>query len=541
MFNLSEQKIESITQLLEPFDQNNAPGLALGIIQKGKFILKKCIGLANVEDQVTITSQTVFDVGSMAKQFTAACIALLIEQGEVFLEDNVAQFFPQMPDYGHAIRLKHLVYHTSGLQDYLELAYLKGLNDYAYYDSNFALQLVFSQSVLNFIPGSEEHYSNTNYLLLGQIIQSVSGQNLRQFAADRLFKPLGMHQTFFQDNANEIIPQRAIGYAVTQTNQLERFTSGISVVGDGGLYTSLDDLLLWDHNFYQNQLGEKKASFNNLLITPGVLNDGTRFDYGFGLLLGNYKGMPIQRHGGAFAGYCAEMLRFPEEQLSVICLANRSALAPWMLVEQIANILFGLEQAAITETKSSFSPNNFEPLKDLPQALLTQYVGYYDLGAASPLEIIQQENNLLLRYGAEDELPIVPQTSEVFLQPAYDIEIRFVNFQPEKAPFLIFKTPQQEIIAAKVPAFNQAFPALDAYVGNYYCSSLKVIYCLFIEDNVLYLSIDFGKSISLHFSEADFAETILGILRFFKNDQKQVSGFWLNTERANHLEFVKLP
>ncbi|HAS41444.1 MAG TPA: hypothetical protein DCS93_13245 [Microscillaceae bacterium] len=530
-----------IEQLLQPFDQNNSPGLALGIIQKEAFVFKKCLGLANLEDQVPITSQTVFDVGSMAKQFTAACVALLIEQGEVLLEDGIEQFFPQMPDYGHSIKLKHLIYHTSGLQDYLELAYLKGLDDYAHYDADFALQLIFSQPILNFIPGSEERYSNTNYLLLGQIVQLVSGQSLRQFAADNIFTPLGMHQTFFQDNANELVPHRAIGYAISPADQVEKFVSGSSVVGDGGLCTSLDDLLKWDHNFYHNQLGEKKANFNDLLLTPGILNDGTRFDYGFGLLLGNYKGVFAVRHGGAFAGYCAEMIRFPQEQLSIVCLANRSALAPWTLVEQVANILFDFEQNTDTKTSIHPSPNSFEPLKNIPKTLLEQYIGYYDLGAASPLEIIQKEEKLLLKYGAEDELTILPKTPQVFLETNYDIEIQFVNFQPDKKPFLVFKTAQQEIIAAKIPAPNQVFSDLTTYTGDYYCASLKVVYCLFMKDNALYLSIDFGKPMSLHFSEADFAETILGILRFFRDSQQQVTGFWLNAERTDHLEFIKLP
>ncbi|OJJ15596.1 hypothetical protein BKI52_37570 [marine bacterium AO1-C] len=539
MFNLSEQQIDAINQLIEPFDQNNSPGFAFGVIHQGKFVLKKCLGLANIEDHIPITSQTVFDVGSMAKQFTAACLALFIEQEEIHLEDDIAQFFPQMPDYGHALKLKHLVYHTSGLKDYLELAYLKGLDDYAHYDTDFALNLIFSQPDLDFIPGNEERYSNSNYVLLGQVIQSVSGQSLRQFAAQHIFTPLGMHQTLFQDNAREVIPHRAIGYGATQANNFEVFTSGVSVVGDGGLRTSLDDLLQWDQNFYHNLLGKKDSSFTDLLCAPGSLNDGTHFDYGFGLILGTYQGMLTQRHGGAFAGFCAELIRFPSKQLSIVCLANQSDVAPWTLVEQIANILFDVGQE--TKKVAQEATNvDFQPVENLSEALLTQYVGHYDLGAASPLEIVKKETHLFLRYGAEDELSILPKTPQTFVELDYGIEITFMNFQPDKVPFLIFKASQQEIIAAKVAPPSRAFGNFDAYVGDYYCASLKVVYCLFIEDNVLYLNINFDKKTPLYFSETDFAETTLGIIRFFKNNHQQIAGFWLNTERADHLEFIKL-
>ena len=536
---LSDTQSTAIQQLIHSFESNNSPGMALGIIHKGAFVFQQCVGLANLEDRIPITSHTVFEVGAMAKQFTAACLALLIEQGKVDLEDNIAPFFPQMPNYGHTIQLQHLVYHTSGLPDYLELAHLKGLGNDAHYDSDFALKLVFSQPHLAFLPGEEERYCNTNYLLIGQIIQSISGLGLRQFAAHHIFDPLKMHQTFFQDNAHEVIPNRAIGYSVSETQHSEVFPAGINVIGDGGLRTSLDDLLQWDQNFYQNKLGQQTESFNRLLLRPGSLNDGTRFDYGFGLILSDYCGMPTQRHGGVFAGFCAEMIRFPNAQLSIICLSNQANMTPWTLVEQVAAIVFDLEPKANSPRNNAWAVD-LQPATDLPEELLEQYVGYYDLGAASPLEVIKKEGALLLRYGAEEELLIVPKTSQVFVEPSYNITIKFFNFDSKGAPFLLFKTPEQEIIAAKVLPPNQTIGDLNHYQGNYYCASLKVVYCLFIEDNLLYLSIDFAPAIPLYFSEADFAETGLGIIHFFRDNQNQVNGFWLNTEHIHHLEFKKL-
>ena len=537
---LSETQIRKINQLFIQFEQEGSPGVALGIIHQGTFILKRGYGLANIEDNIPISSQTIFNVGSVAKQFTATCAALLIEQGDLSLEDSIATYFPQMPDYGHKILIRHLIYHTSGLRDYQELVYLKGLDDHSCYDSDFALRLLFSQTTLNFAPGEEERYSNSNYLLLGQIIQLVSGKSLRQFAEECIFTPLGMKNTFFQDNFAEIIPNRAIGYALNQSNDFEAFTSKIDVVGDGGLRTNLDDLLLWDQNFYRNTLGSNNASLINLLTAPGQVNDGTQFNYGFGLILGNYHGMAIQRHGGAFAGYCAEMLRFPKEQTTVICLANLSNLSPWVLAEQVAHVLFDLPQANIEGEENNDGVVGFEPLEEISADLLKQYVGYYDLGAASPLEIVTENGMLLLKYNEEESLPLLAKSTKVFIEPTFQVELQFKNFHSDKSSFLIFKTSQQEIIAAKVNYSQAVSFDLTTYTGNFYCEALKVVYSLFIQENNLYLAIDFQKPITIHLSDANFADTTLGIIHFFRNDENQVLGFWLSTEQSDRLQFIKL-
>jgi CubicO group peptidase (beta-lactamase class C family) len=526
----------SIDQLFAQLPTQNAPGLTLAVIQEAKCVLQQNYGLANLAHQTPIDSNTVFDVGSMAKQFTAACVALLIEEGHLSLEDQVASFFAEMPHYGYPLQVKHLVYHTSGLKDYLELAYLRGMDEHAYYSTQYALQLLFNQPDLNFVPGDEERYSNSNYLLLGQIVETVSGQSLRAFAHENIFAPLGMHHTHFHDCFAEVVSHKAIGYQPNAQGGYHEFTSKIDVVGDGGLYTTIEDLIIWNQNFYHNQLGKQSSNLIKLMTTPGRLNDDTAFEYGFGLILGQYKGKTAHRHGGAFAGYCAELLRFPQEELSVIVLANLASLAPWTIAEQVADVFLGNEANAET-----IAPAPPPTAVELSQQLLEQYAGGYDLGAATPLEVIHESGQLQLKYGAEDILWLTAQTENTFIEPEYNIRVQFRQSKGAQVPFMIFKTPDQEIIAAKVPlksAIDES--ALQPYVGNYYCEALKVIYALEATPQGLQLSIDFHPPRLLHLTDVDFAENSMGTFRFFRHDNQSIREFTLNTGRADYLQFVKL-
>lgn len=533
--------LENFIDQLFPQLSDNTPGCVLAVIHKGKFAFQKSYGLANLGEHVAITADTVFDVGSVAKQFTAACIALLVERKELDLEDDIRAFFSDMPDYSYPILLKHLLHHTSGLKDYQELAYLKGLDEHTYYDTAYATRLLFNQPDLNFVPGDEERYSNSNYMLLGQVVEFVSGLSLREFADQHIFEPLGMLDTHFHDRFAEIVPRFAVGYVPDGAGDYEEFTSKIDVVGDGGLYTTLNDLLRWDQNFYANQLGNQSPALLQLMTTPGRLNDDIAFDYGFGLILGTYEDKPVQRHGGVFAGYCSEMIRFPQEQLTVVCLANLATIAPWTVAEEVADLFFGNASEVIGQASTAPAPGDFEPVQNVNEVSMEEFVGGYDLGAATPLEVIQEEGNLMLKYGAEDILTLFAKSETVFFEPEYSILVQFRKSAGAGVPFMVFKTPDQEIIAAKVPVKKMVdTQALKIYEGDYYCEALRMVYRLFVDEKGLQVSIDFNPPVLLHLTETDFAEGSLGSIQFFRKEDSSIREFNLNSGRADYLRFVRL-
>lgn len=313
----------AVDALFADYDRPDTPGCALGVIRDGDFVYRRGYGQANLEYDLPITSRSVFRTGSVGKQFTAAAIALLDESGDLDLDDPVSRFFPEFPDWADRMTVRQLVLHTSGIRDYLELAFLSGKGDDAdYYTDQWVLDLLARQRETNFPPGTEYLYSNSGYLLLAHIVKRVSGQSLREFAAARVFGPLGMQDTHFHDDHREIVPRRASGYAPADAGFRISMTT-LDMVGDGGVFTTIDDLLLWDRNFYENRLGGG-AAFIERLTTPGRLNDGKVLDYAFGLGVQAYRGLRLVEHGGSFVGYRAASIRFPDERLSTFVLCNRS-------------------------------------------------------------------------------------------------------------------------------------------------------------------------------------------------------------------------
>lgn len=337
----------SVDSLFATWDKTTSPGCALGVIRNGELIYKRGYGMANLDFGIANSPQSVFRIGSTSKQFTAACILLLEQEGELSLEDDIHKYFPELPDYGAPIRISHLVHHTSGIRDYLTLFYLAGYDsDDYYYTDDDVLQMIFRQKTLNFAPGTEYLYSNSGYFLLGQIVRRITGKSMRDYAHERIFKPLGMENTHFHDDHKAVVRNRAYGYA-PNGNGFEISMTTLDMIGDGGIFTTVEDLLKWDRNFYDSKVGG--VAFISKMTEVGRFRDGsmvvtnrdsTAF-YASGLSVGAYGGLPTVRHGGAFVGYRAEMLRFPEQRFTVICLANLATFRPGDLCEKVAQVYLG--------------------------------------------------------------------------------------------------------------------------------------------------------------------------------------------------------
>ena len=326
-----------VDQIFSVYDKSGSPGCSLGVIRDGEFVYRKAYGLANLELGVPLSPQSVFYMGSVSKQFTAAAIALAAEQGYLSLDDDVHKYIPELPDYGHVITLRQMIHQTSGLRDFYTLLGLSN-HDATDFDSpEDIFRIVVRQKGLNNVPGDEWIYSNTNYFLLGIVAKRATKKSLAEFAAENIFKPLGMSHTLFYDDHTLVVPGRVAAYdSALHDNFRVDWSTTFSVVGAGGLMSSVDDLLLWDKNFYANRLG--KGTLVQELQTPGVLDDGNKISYAMGLVLGNYRGLPIVEHGGALFGYRTELLRFPEQKFSVICLCNIASAVPENLARKVADI-----------------------------------------------------------------------------------------------------------------------------------------------------------------------------------------------------------
>lgn len=317
----------------------DSPGCAVAVVRSGVIETARSYGLANVEHRVPITAATVFDIGSTSKQFTAACILLLAREGKVDLDADIRAYLPQFAtSRTPATTVRQLVHHTSGIRDYITLTVLAGrpiVNDYT---EDEIVELLARQRRLDFKPGTKWSYSNSGYFLLGEIVRAVSGASLRSFAAENIFGPLGMADTRFLDDFAEVIPNRASGYSAPGDGSFRLALSVWDVVGDGAVWTTVDDLAIWDRQFYECDLPGGN-DFIADLTTPGHLANGKPLDYAFGLVVGNHRGARIVQHGGSWAGFRAQLLRFPEHRLSVVVLANLASIDAGGKAMELAELL----------------------------------------------------------------------------------------------------------------------------------------------------------------------------------------------------------
>jgi CubicO group peptidase (beta-lactamase class C family) len=328
-----------VDSMLVPFASQRTPGgCAVGVTRDGALTFQKAYGLADVASGTPLTSSTRFYIASLSKQFTAMSVVLLVEDGKLSLDDTVQKWVPELPTFNRPITIRQLLHHTSGLRDYMTLLAVSGWPSDGELTEQQFLDLVHRQKTLNFTPGDEFLYSNTGYALLSIVVKRASGESLRDFAARRIFAPLGMRSTEFRDNLAETIPDRAVGYETTESGVVET-NPRIEVVGDAGVYSTVEDLAKWMGNFQNPRVGGPAAIA--MMTEPGRLNNGQRIPYGLALTLGEVRGVDMIAHSGAFGGYRTEMVRFPEVDLGVVTLCNTSTVSP-TLAEQIGTLMMGL-------------------------------------------------------------------------------------------------------------------------------------------------------------------------------------------------------
>ena len=370
-----EKSAAAVDEVFSDLTKPGSPGCALAVYRDGKIIYAKGFGLANIEENVAITPQSVFDIGSTSKQFTAASILLLEKQGKLSVNDDVHKFIPELPNYGPKVTILHLLNHTSGLRDYLTLFDLAGINIDSVTTDRDALALITRQKTLNFAPGTDWLYSNTGFFLLSVIVQRASGKTLREFAAENIFAPLEMTHTQYRDDHAALIANRALAYDEREDKSGYKLNvSYFEQTGDGAVHTTVEDLQKWDENFYSPRVGGKE--FLAEIQERGKLNSSKVLDYAKGLRLEDYRGLHTVSHGGSWGGYRAELLRFPDQHFSVACLCNVGNAGPSRRARQVADVYLSSLMKP-HENKSEESEGKEKSEVTVGADLLKAYSGEY--------------------------------------------------------------------------------------------------------------------------------------------------------------------
>jgi CubicO group peptidase (beta-lactamase class C family) len=536
---------DKVDQLFAQWDKADSPGCALGVIRNGEFVYKRGYGMANLEYNIPITPASIFWIASTSKQFTAMSIALLARQGKLSLDDDIRKYLPEMPQYERPVTIRHLIHHTSGIRDYAVLLFYAGLpTEDIHSDEDMfhlmgrqtdedVLAFLARQKDLNFAPGSEHLYSNSGYLLLAQIVKRVSGKSLPQFAEENIFKPLGMANSHFQDDLRLIVKNRAVGYSPIKGGGFSTVITNFDRIGAAGVMTSVEDLLLWDRNFYENKL-DGGMDLINEMVTPGVFANGE--GYAFGLRSFQYGGLRVNTHGGDFFGFKAQLIRFPEQRFSVICLCNLRNINANRLAYQVATIYLAdqLRQPANSPSTAA-SPN---PVTLSAEELATK-TGIYWNPVNDDLWILSVKEGKLVSLGGA---VLSPLSNERFQVVGQRRQLIFETSRQGGRPLRL-----RQIDEGSKPAIYQAMPAmtptpaqLNEYAGNYYSEELNVTYTLSVQGGKLALRRRRSKDMPLDptFTDA-FMRDDLGLLRFTRNRQNRVSGMLLTAGRVRRLRFER--
>ncbi|MEZ5316908.1 MAG: serine hydrolase domain-containing protein [Vicinamibacterales bacterium] len=316
------------------------PGCAVGVAEQGASVLERAYGMADLEHDAVLRPDSIIEAGSVSKQFTAAAVLLLVGDGTLSLDDPVRRYVPELPDYGTPLTIRHLLTHTSGLRDWGSLAAIagwpRGQRMHTHAD---VLDILSRQEALNFDPGTHWSYSNSGYNLAAVIVGRVSGQSFAEFSRTRIFEPLGLTHTSWRDDYRRVVRGRAIAYDAGRGGEFRQDMPFENVHGNGGLLTTVGDLLRWTEHFAAPPPGWEAVVRQQQ--TPATLADGRALHYAFGLFVGRHQGEEEIYHSGSTAGYRAFVTRFPGAHLSVAVLCNTGAANATELAHAVSDLYLG--------------------------------------------------------------------------------------------------------------------------------------------------------------------------------------------------------
>jgi len=532
--NSKAQGWQDTTRMIDHFFdryQPNNPGCQLSISRNGKLVYSRAWGLADLERHAPYTAETITEAGSITKQFTAAAVLLLEQQGKLSLNDDVRKYVPELPNYGTVIRLRHLLHHTSGIREWSDLEAITGWpRTTKAYTNEDVLDMLYHQKGLNNKPGAEYIYSNSNYLLLTLIIERVSGMRLPDFTKKYIFEPAGMTHSSWRDDFKRVVPNRGIAY-IKKNGRYEINMPNENVYGPGALLTTTEDLLKWTNFILSNKLGTPGLLAKQLALDP--LPNGEAI-YAAGLFIGKYRGYDIISHTGQTAGYVGVVESLPALNLSAAWLSNttESSDSLYVGINKIDN-LFIKDAPAITTEKSAKAP-----VGSILQA--KKHVGWYrDARNNQGIQMTLKHDTLLL-----DKTPLIPinETTFKYLEST-------IKFYPAGG-FMLNTADKRKLAFTKEPEAKTTFHDLRTIAGKYYSAETESGFTIMLEEDKLTLVKNYLKDVSLiptyknafNFSlnvDSDMTPVEANIL-FKRNSKGNVTGCQVSMNDARGIKFVKV-
>ena len=515
-----------VDRIFERWDSVDSPGCAVGVAQHGLVVLSRAYGMADLEHNVPNTPSTIFEGGSLSKQFTAAAIMLLVLDGKLSLDDDVRKYVPEVPDYGVTITLRHLLTHTSGLRDWGSVAEISGWGrQNRTHTHAHVLDIVSRQSALNFPPGQEYSYCNTGYNLLAIIVGRVSGMSFAEFSRQRIFQPLGLANTQWRDDYTRIVPGRSTAYEVRDSN-VSIMRPIEDVHGNGGILTTVGDLLIWNEALTDGRLGGPE--FLRMMHDRARLNDGRRISYAAGLVVQPFAGVPSITHTGSTSGYRAFLGRYPEQGLSVAMLCNASNVSTSGAGGLIAQVFLG---DAVQD------PVMPEAVRLSEQELSRLAGPYRYTQTGDPMRLVLEDGELQM----DGRVTLVPLSRTEFQVGLGDRRFVFQVDGGGRPSILVRSGEFEDGTYEPVDEFHPTAADLHAYEGEYYSHDAETLFAVVVENDSLMVRRRPDATFRLSPVYRDgFTAAWLGLIRFERDAAGNVIELRLRQSRVYDMRFERV-
>lgn len=534
---LPDSVIKRIDALFSRWNTPTSPGCVIGFIRNDSLIYAKGYGMANLEYAIPNSPETIFHMASVSKQFTAYSIVLLAKQGRLNLDDDVHKYLPWVPDFKEKITIRHLLNHTSGIRDQWQLLAISGtrLDDVITQDQ--IIKILSKQQELNSKPGERYNYSNSGFTMLSEIVKSVSGKSLRQFADSAIFKPLGMINTHVHDDYTEIVRNRAYSYQRKDGLQFSNSVLSYSNSGATSLFTNINDLSKWVMNFYNPVVGNLQDI--EQLTQKGKQNNGKELTYALGIIVNQYKGWKQYTHNGSDAGYRTYLSVFPELKTGIIVFSNLGDF-DFSKISAMTELLIKEKSPVKEELKKPVTDRSVAVLKDINS--VRKYLGNYISDEGNTVKFEIKDSMLMYKWNNENMI-LVAKGNDSFTNLAQP-EFKYTFSIKGKDTLVNIYTPDQAYSMKKfVRDWVRTDEELIKYTGTYYCSELDCNYSIILKDHALYLSNPKYNDIKISMRGEDHLDTgywWMSHLFVLKNSKNEISGFEVNSGRILHLKFNKV-
>ena len=481
---LSDEQHQKIDSLFIDWNQPNHPGGTVGIMQDGKIVFSKAYGLASLEYLVPNSPETMFNIASVSKQFTAMGIVILHLDGKLSVDDDIRKHLPELPDFGETVTIRHMLHHTSGLRSLHAMLALAGWRGDDSRTNEDLFRFVKNQKDLNFKPGAEYLYCNTGYMLMVNIIEKVTGEKFPEWLKKTVFEPMGMINTYVEDNYSNIVPHNATSYYSNgQDNGFNRAVEYWGYVGSGNVHSTATDLLKWMNNFSHPKLGWKSRF--ELLKTTDNLNGGQENNYAFGISFNDYFGNESIGHNGAIGGFRSTALTFPEEKLSIVILTNFPGSSVGQKSYQISEILLDNKVDVSDTSNGTFQAKNTISMST--QELKKFEKSYWNDKDNYTRKIYLKQDTLRYFRSENNESPLVPIGANEFqILDVDDTLIAKFDIQESSSTMTVTIDDDETIVFNSYDPSEADNEEISEYIGKYYSPELETTYSIIMEGDELY-------------------------------------------------------